>query len=754
MSLRVNHNVSAIRAYTDLVGVSQRLEKSVERLSSGLRINRAADDAAGLTVSEKLRRQVRGLARATLNAQDGISMIQSAEGALNETHSILHRMRELAIQSANDTLTSGDRLEIQKEIVQLKNDLDRIAFNTEFNTKKLLDGSQSALISTSTGYAKGVVKGAAMKGGDYSISLALLEGGAAQLQRTQIFNLLGSDDALAKGDTKLVSVAQFYDANGVFILEEPQTLTLHGNSRLAEVVIDSYTTLDELAASIQNAMNDSEYGLDIINSQTKVVNTSQTSFAGMGGYIDILSGSIGEPGIITFAGNQELINALGVSNVRDAKDNFVEATLTDEDGKTFVTQVDCNRIPGLLDGIDIEFSSQPAQIASNRGLVEGLYFSGDDSFIVDAGGQSLAINISAGYRTLEGICRSINIQATTAVGSNSLKGLSAAVVEGEIRLSYSPPASAASSFSSNIKISNASANSVLGFENGTYGGFVQGRKNLKAVTWGFSKFNANVASGEFSAIVVGDGVNSVVINICTALGTGANAATLADMVCFEQFKSFVNNQLSAANVAVRVDQIDNAMAFTSTRIGKEQINDYQTYSSIVSVEIATVTGAIASATASLMQIFDLETGSKSGRGNTNFRMHVKDVDPQYHIGANQDEAMKISMSDMSARALGVANLDLTSVEGAERAIGKLNRAIDLVSSERSKLGAFQNRLEYAINNLRSMHGNAMSSESRIRDADIANEMIEFTRNQVVQQSATAMLAQANSKSAGILQLLQ
>jgi flagellin len=277
---------------------------------------------------------------------------------------------------------------------------------------------------------------------------------------------------------------------------------------------------------------------------------------------------------------------------------------------------------------------------------------------------------------------------------------------------------------------------------------------MKAVTWGFSKFNANVASGEFSAIVVGDGVNSVVINICTALGTGANAATLADMVCFEQFKNFVNNQLSAANVAVRVDQIDNAMAFTSTRIGKEQINDYQTYSSIVSIEIATVTGAIASATASLMQIFDLETGLKSGRGNTNFRMHVKDVDPQYHIGANQDEAMKISMSDMSARALGVANLDLTSVEGAERAIGKLNRAIDLVSSERSKLGAFQNRLEYAINNLRSMHGNAMSSESRIRDADIANEMIEFTRNQVVQQSATAMLAQANSKSAGILQLLQ
>ena len=116
MSLRVNHNLTAMQAYTSMVGVANRLEKSVERLSSGLRINRAADDAAGLTISEKLRRQVRGLARATLNAQHGISMIQSAEGALNETHSILHRMRELAIQSANDTLTSNDRLEIQKRL--------------------------------------------------------------------------------------------------------------------------------------------------------------------------------------------------------------------------------------------------------------------------------------------------------------------------------------------------------------------------------------------------------------------------------------------------------------------------------------------------------------------------------------------------------------------------------------------------------------------------------------------------------------
>jgi flagellin len=742
-----------MRAYTDLAGVANRLEKSVERLSSGLRINRAADDAAGLTISEKLRRQVRGLARATLNAQDGISMIQSAEGALNETHSILHRMRELAVQSANDTLTSNDRLEIQKEVVQLRDDLNRIAFNTEFNTKKLLDGSQSAITSTSSGFIKGLVTGDALKGGDYSLSLALLQGGVSQMQRSQIFTVAGPGDPLADGETMLMSIAQFYDANGVFVLEEPQTLTLHGNSGSAEVVLDSFTTLDNLAAAVEQAIVSNNDGLDIPNSNVKVINTSQTSLAGVGGYLEVVSGAVGEEGCVSFAGNQQLIDALGLSIHRQAKDNFIEAVMTDEDGKSVVTQTDCNRVRGLLNGIDIEFASQPAQIAGSKGLVQGLYFSASDSFTVEAGGQNMTVVVGSGYRTLEGIARSINLQVTTAIGPGSLKGLRAAVVDGEIRLSFSLPASAGASIAGNIKISNTFSN-VLGFQNGTYGGFADSQVNKKFQAWGFSKYMPNVASGETSAIEVSDGVSAVVINVATALGTAVGSATLADMVSFEQFKAFVNSELEAATIAVRLDQINNAMAFTSKRIGAEKISDSQTYSSIVSIEVVTVTGALISATNSMLNMFGLEAGSKSGCGDTNARIHVKNNDLQYHIGANQMEVMKLSMSDMSANALGVANLDLTTTYGAEKAMGKLNKAIDMVSAERSKLGAYQNRLEYAINNLRNMHGNATASESRIRDADIAQEMIEFTRNQVMSQSATAMLAQANTMSAGILQLLR
>lgn len=139
--MRINHNISALNTYRQLSFNNTQTAKNLEKLSSGYRINRAGDDAAGLAISEKMRGQIRGLEMATKNAQDGISLIQTAEGALAETHSILQRMRELAVQAANDTNTDTDRFELQKEINQLAEELTRIGKNTEFNTKKLLDGS-------------------------------------------------------------------------------------------------------------------------------------------------------------------------------------------------------------------------------------------------------------------------------------------------------------------------------------------------------------------------------------------------------------------------------------------------------------------------------------------------------------------------------------------------------------------------------------------------------------------------------------
>ncbi|MBD3108494.1 flagellin [Bacillus sp. AGMB 02131] len=139
--MRINHNIAALNTQRSLTGANNAQSKSMEKLSSGLRINRAGDDAAGLAISEKMRAQVRGLDQASRNAQDGISLIQTAEGALNETHSILQRMRELSVQAANQTNNDDDVAFIQSEIDALSGEIDRIATTTQFNTKNILDGA-------------------------------------------------------------------------------------------------------------------------------------------------------------------------------------------------------------------------------------------------------------------------------------------------------------------------------------------------------------------------------------------------------------------------------------------------------------------------------------------------------------------------------------------------------------------------------------------------------------------------------------
>src|SRR4051794_33721105 len=166
----INHNMPALNTYNKLNSANGAQSKSMEKLSSGLRINKAGDDAAGLAISEKMRGQIRGLDQAGKNAQDSISMIQTAEGALNETHDILQRMRELAVQAGNDTNTGTDRGEIQKEINQLTSEINRIGNTTEFNNQKLLNASAGTVSVDKAAVAE--VKG------EYTLDLTGMSGGS------------------------------------------------------------------------------------------------------------------------------------------------------------------------------------------------------------------------------------------------------------------------------------------------------------------------------------------------------------------------------------------------------------------------------------------------------------------------------------------------------------------------------------------------------------------------------------------------
>lgn len=196
--MRIYHNIPALYAYNALNTTNAGLQKSIRTLSTGLRINSAADDAAGLAISEKMRAQINGLNMATRNAQDGISMLQTAEGALAETHSILQRMRELSVQASNDTLTQQDRQYIQLEVDQLKNEVSRIASTTQFNKRKLLDGSAAALWSSSDLATKAYVRGSlrqidqfgqkAAFEGNFKITVSAVPGQAEAL-KSDIFKI-------------------------------------------------------------------------------------------------------------------------------------------------------------------------------------------------------------------------------------------------------------------------------------------------------------------------------------------------------------------------------------------------------------------------------------------------------------------------------------------------------------------------------------------------------------------------------------
>lgn len=195
----INHNIAALNTYNKFSSAGGAQAKSMEKLSSGLRINRAGDDAAGLAISEKMRGQIRGLDQAGRNAQDAISLIQTAEGALNETHSILQRMRELSVQSSNDTATDEDRQSIQDEVKQLKSEIDRIGNNTEFNTKKLINGNLSGSQLSGQGSSLGEATAASIETGD--LDPADFTGGSTQNFQVKLDGKTFDLTAVTSGDT-------------------------------------------------------------------------------------------------------------------------------------------------------------------------------------------------------------------------------------------------------------------------------------------------------------------------------------------------------------------------------------------------------------------------------------------------------------------------------------------------------------------------------------------------------------------------
>ncbi len=317
--MRINTNISALNAWKNLSVTGDMMSKSLEKLSSGFRINRAADDAAGLAISEKMRAQTAGLRQASRNAQDGISLIQTAEGALNETHAILQRMRELANQAVNETNTQEDRLEIQKELEQLKEELNGISERTEFNGLKLLNGSLGARGSSSDPSNVKVVSATGLTTGDYEVTITEA---ATKASKDVTFDDSTNkiEDAVAAGDKKLYINGVEVDLTGVTTVSGLRDAIVKVADKAGvEVEIDD----QELTLTATNY--GSAHKIELGGGVGAAIQAKATSVAGIDAEADVVVGDV----TTHIAGvGQEAVYSGAQFSLTGAKDSTATVTVT------------------------------------------------------------------------------------------------------------------------------------------------------------------------------------------------------------------------------------------------------------------------------------------------------------------------------------------------------------------------------------------------------------------------------------------
>ncbi len=621
----INHNMMAMNTKRQM-GINQgNSAKSVEKLSSGLRINRAGDDAAGLSISEKMRAQIRGLDQASRNAQDGISMIQTAEGALNETQAILQRMRELAVQSSNDTNVGVDRASIQDEIKQLKSEIDRIGETTEFNTQKLLRGDGTAAE----------------------------EVGALELDQTGL--VADAGELLSGGNITPAKEA---------------TLKLH---------------LDDTNFAAATSMDNQEFTFKFGGESVTVKFDAVSSGDGTNGFEVLDGGNEVKITLVEDVTDQDFIMRKMQEGLEAA---IAQKSTIDETNYTFSRDEDVVTIKTVATG--------EGQSVSVIGA--GAY----DVLEASTDGSSPSAAVVATAQEATGTAE-VRDQAAVTLTAFSLSDIKDQILESGISLD-----------NTDYFVDNAPGTL-------TFGGmekFLIG----KGITIGdetIEFFDGNDGAYE------GDADFAVDLSAISFTGapadTAAATATLLD--------DFVDGI---------VDQIGNSMEnVTLTAASTADTDDAQI---VITAKQPGIEG-------NSIKVLDGVDRPASDIIGSEFKA-------SFQIGANEGQTMEISVTDMRSEALGIKDIDLATKEGAESAITTINDAIEKVSVQRSSLGAFQNRLEHSIKNLDTSAENLQSSESRIRDVDMAKEMMNFQKNNILQQAAQSMLAQANQAPQGVLQLLR
>ena len=548
--MRIQHNIMAMNAYRNYTNNTSALSKNLEKLSSGYKINRAGDDAAGLAISEKMRAQITGLETAQKNAKDGISLVQTAEGALTEVHDMLNRMVELADQSANGTYDNEtDRANLQKEVQQLKDEINRIADSANFNGIKLLDGSMDA---------EGIGGGANMSVNFGSVTA--YEAGVSNADPTFSVSLDGlSLKANASSGSLVLNVGG-------------QDITL----KFSGATKGSAVSLGSLKLSASSAtLGGIKYDINVSQGSLKFEMASS---------VVLTAGMTLNPSFEVKVGN-----ATGAS---------IESGLINK-GTQVITS-------GVIGGAE-KMATATFEITKDM-LANGATIKiGDQTFTID-------------------YSKSKDEATGTTIGVKDL-------------------------LTKDGQLDNAAIDEVI-----------------TRIT--------DAGKGNKLFTIGNNGNNQITLQS----KTGLNSATYATLDTADEIKK---------QVAVNAP----------TQPGKA---------------------------------LTLQIGDTSDSFNR----------------------LSVSIQDMHVDSLGIEDLDISTQAGAQSAVDKIKAAINTVSSVRGTLGATQNRLDHTINNLSVMTENIQDAESTIRDTDVADEMMAYTKNNILIQSAQAMLAQANQVPQGVLQLLQ
>ena len=774
--MRIYHNIPALYAYNALNTTHAGLQKSIRTLSTGLRINSAADDAAGLAISEKMRAQINGLNMATRNAQDGISMLQTAEGALAETHSILQRMRELSVQAANDTLTQQDRQYIQLEVDQLKNEVTRIASTTQFNKRKLLDGSAAALWSSSDLATKAYVRGSlrqidqfgqkAAFEGNFKITVSAVPGQAEAL-KSDIFKIkhknvimgvnvnsqAGVDnvrvDSLPAGTYSVQASVPLASAASTLVGRYGYTGTNELMMSASAVTANASVLFEVLAVSTASRTVTFRATSNVLNADGTVatyVDDNLMFTTAAGGTYTNLGVSLSGMFFDMTAGNLFKVGDKMVYNVTcSAAANAVTVQISGNQNADWdhswgsagngVTQT------ALRYGLDA------TQVAGREVHFRNFYLNSSNGTVYE-GDIVLTLATSFAAPAATTTLASFEAAYVGQVAKHDVKLRDLDKFwdsQGVFMLTDPQTLTISQGDGKNTSLTLYSTDTLAELQRKLNDAIANGLGQAKYAVSDANRFVSFVETPTTNTL---ESVSGTFVIRSMVAGNGGKLSFSGDEELIKALSLNVIQDAKENSFAVSVYDAHNGATVASgvkisgnLMVGVIHPNVDVEFDPMANIEVKWNDRT---------RTFDL---SKRNEVYETI-LHLVDNSTVFQVGANEGEDVSVDIGNMTANALGITRVIVTDRDSAARAITILDSAINKVSTQRAKIGAYQNTLEHTITNLTTTGTNLTAAESRIRDADMAVEMLNFTRLSILSQSGTSMLAQANQLPQSVLSLLK